>query len=345
MGKRILITGGAGFAGHHFVEHIMKTTDWQIVVLDKLTYASAGLDRLRGVDFYPHSRIEVLTADCSRPYPEGLAREIGLVDYILHMAAETHVDRSIREPAAFIEANILGTLYTLEFARKVRPIQFIYFGTDEVFGPNYSPIGFEEWHRYNSTNPYAATKAGAEELCLAYSNTHGVPLLITHCMNLFGERQHPEKFIPLAIRSVLEQKEILLHGCRREEKQNMAHLDKIHPGARSYIHCRNAAAAMVFLLNREQYRRDKINIAGEVEVDHVAMVEFIGEVLDKPVHYRLVEHMATRPGNDLRYGLDGTLLTRMGWRPPEAFWSSLEKTIHWTVANPRWLYGMEGCSA
>jgi dTDP-D-glucose 4,6-dehydratase len=177
--KRILITGGAGFAGHRVVEHVLKNTDWEVVVLDRLNYAANGFDRLRDIEAFDDRRVTTLTADFSQPISPGIKREIGTLDFILHMGAETHVDNSILDPLPFVMSNVVGTLGILQFAREQSNLkQFIYFSTDEVFGPANEGVAYQEWDRYDSRNPYAAAKAGGEELAMAFANTYGIPVLV-----------------------------------------------------------------------------------------------------------------------------------------------------------------------
>jgi len=348
--EKVLITGGCGFIGHHFVEHFLKNTQWKIIVLDKLTYAASGFDRLRDIEAFSNERVKVFTADLSQGVEDGIKTEIGPVDYIMHLAAETHVDRSIESPKEFVTANVMGSWGVLEFARwqmakyggRLKALQ--YFGTDEVFGPAYMPEDasrwactirdtlqlrgvYEEWDRYNSTNPYSATKAGGEELALAYANTYKVPLFVTHTMNCFGERQHPEKYIPMVIRKVLQGEEVTVHGNE----------DGSRSGSRFYIHCRNVASASHFLLERGK-RREKYNIVGEQEVSNLELARLIADILGKPLKYRMVDFHSSRPGHDLRYGLDGGKMERLGWRPPMKFVSSLMSTVKWTLDHPRWLW-------
>lgn len=345
MSKRILVTGGAGFIGHHFVEHLLKNTDWEIVVLDRLNYASTGFDRLRDIKVFDGNRVKIFTADFTRPIVEGLAHEIGEVHYIVHMGAETHVDNSIANPEPFVMSNVVGTMRMLDFARTQKNlIQFLYFSTDEVFGPAPVETAYSEWARYNSGNPYAAAKAGGEELALAYANTYRLPVLITHTMNVFGERQHPEKFIPGTIRKILNGETVTIH----------ANKDRTKAGSRFYIHGRNVAAAMMFLLDRYSMKdpvnviphgtywrgnpyADKFNIVGEKEVDNLELAQFIASVLGKELKYEMVDFHSSRPGHDLRYALDGKKMKEFGWEVPMGFEESLRKTIEWTLANPRWL--------
>lgn len=325
---RILITGGAGFAGHHLVEHILKNKNWEIIVLDRLNYASNGWNRLRDIQAYDDKRVMSVAADFSNSLSEGVRKEIGLVDYIIHMGAETHVDNSIINPEPFVRANVLGTMWMLEFAKTQKNLlQFVYFSTDEIFGP--APKGTEhrEWDRYNCTNPYSATKAGGEELALAYANTYQIPVLITHTMNLFGERQHPEKFIPLIIRKVLSGEKLFIHAYKKKKKA----------GSRFYIHCRNMASALLFLLDQKIWEREKFNIVGEKELDNLEIALKVAEIMGGYLNYELIDFHSSRPGHDLRYALDGNKLLELGWELPKNFEISLEKMIKWTLNNPRWL--------
>ncbi len=328
--KKILITGGNGFFGHHFCEHILKNTDWDIDIIDRLSYASSGYDRLKEVSCYDDKRIRHFSHDFTLPITEGLLQELKDVNYIAHLGAETHVDNSITNPEIFIRSNVIGTMNMLQFARQCSNLEkFFYMGTDEVFGPapvETVPNGYKEWDRYNSTNPYSAAKAGGEELCLAWANCYGVPIVIGHTMNLFGERQHQEKFIPKCIRKILDGEEITIH----------ADPDLVTSGSRFWIHCRNAAEAVLFLLNNGQLR-DKYNIVGEKEVSNLDMALFIGKILGKEVKYKMVDFHSSRPGHDTRYGLCGDKLINMGHNYPKTFEESLIKTINWTLENPKWL--------
>lgn len=327
MKKRVLVTGGCGFVGHHVVEHLLKTTDWLVLVFDKLSYAANGLERLRDINVFDDRRVTVMTSDFALPISEGVAREIGQLDYIFHLGAETHVDRSIDDPAPFVMTNVVGTMHLLNFARQVKGLKkFFYFSTDEVFGPAPKGTDYKEWDRYNSGNPYAASKAGGEELCLAYGNTYKLPVVITHCMNIFGERQHSEKFIPKVIRAVMAGEKVVIHSDAQKKV----------PGSRFWIHARNVAAAMMFLVEKGD-SQEKYNIVGEREVNNLEIAKFIANVLGRPLNYELVDFHSSRPGHDLRYALDGTKMHEMGWRLPLNFEQSLEKTIQWTLENPKWL--------
>lgn len=324
---RILVTGGAGFIGHHICEHFLKNTDWDIVILDRLSYASSGFDRLRDVGCFDLKRVSIFTADFSKEISEGIIKEIGEVDYILHMGAETHIDKSIEDPEPFVISNVLGTMHILNFIRKLKNIKkVIYFSTDEVFGPAPEGTFYKEWDRYDCGNPYSATKAGAEELCLAYANTYGLPISIVHVMNVFGERQHPEKFIPMTIKKVLNGEKVLIHADKTKTKS----------GARFWIHCRSVANAVHFLLDRAEIR-EKYNIVGEREVNNLKMAQYIANIIGKPLKYEMVDFHSSRPGHDLRYALDGAKMEKMGWKLPVNFEQSLKKTIQWSLQNKKWL--------
>jgi len=326
--KKILITGGAGFAGHHMVEHLLKNTDWHIIVFDRLSYAANGYDRLRDISVMDDKRVQILGGDFTIPLTVGIKQEMGGVNYIVHMGAESHVDNSIRDPEPFVMSNVVGTMHMLNYAKELDSLeQFIYFSTDEVFGPAPEGHAYTEWERYDSGNPYAATKAGGEELALAYANTYKLPIAITHTMNLFGERQHPEKFIPLIINKVLAGETVTIHSSK----------DKKKAGSRFYIHCRNMADAVLFLLNNGQVMRDKFNIVGEKEVDNLTLAQLVADVVGKPLNYEMVDFHSQRPGHDLRYALDGTKMQELGWDVPRHFEVSLEKTVRWMLDNPRWL--------
>ena len=296
-------------------------------MIDKLTYASNGFERLRDTGCLDNKRLSVFCADFINPISFGLAKELGDIDYIVHLGAETHVDNSITNPEPFVFANVVGTMRVLDYARTLKNLKkFIYFSTDEVFGPAPKDINYKEWDRYNTTNPYSAAKAGGEELCLAYANTYKLPIIISHCMNAFGERQHPEKYIPSTINKILQGETVTIHSDPTCTKA----------GTRFYIHCRNISAATLFLLNNGQ-ARDKYNIVGEKEVDNLILAETIAKIIRKPLIYQMVNFHGSRPGHDLRYGLDGSKMKEMGWVIPKDFESSLEKTINWYLNNRKWL--------
>lgn len=331
MTKKVLITGGCGFIGHHVVEHFYKTTNWDIIVIDKLSYASYGYERLRDTGVIDKNnndeRVNIYTYDLCNPIEEGLIYELGDVNYIFHLAAETHVDNSIKYPAEVIKNNVSSTVTMLEYAKKLKNLEyFFYFSTDEVFGPALGDKLYTEWDRHRPTNPYSASKSAGENICISYENTYKLPIIIVNVMNAFGERQHIEKFIPNTIRKVLNGDKVIIHsyGCKKKA------------GSRFYIHARNIANALRFLIDNGKVG-EKYNIVGEKEVDNLEMAQFIADIVGKPLDYEMVDFHNDRPGHDLRYGLDGTKMTEMGWKLPIDFEHSLENTIRWTLANEKWM--------
>ena len=324
---RILITGGCGFIPSHVVEHFHRTTEWDIFIIDKLSYAAKGTSRLKSSGLINSPRIHLYVFDLTSTLSPGLIEELGKIEYIIHMAAETHVDNSIAQPIDFIKNNVDSTLNLLEYARSRQFLKkFFYFSTDEVYGPAPGQISYKEWDRHNPTNPYSASKSAAEQICMAYQNTYKVPVVIINVMNAFGERQHVEKFIPKCIKMISEGKTITIHS---DPTCTMA-------GSRFYIHARNIASAVYFLISHGKIG-EKYNITGEKEVDNLSMAQLIAGFLGKELSYKMVDFHSDRPGHDLRYSLDGTKLFSLGWQLPRNFDESLKKTVEWTLAHPDWL--------
>ena len=232
--------------------------------------------------------------------------------------------------------NVVGTAHILDYARKLDNLErFTYFSTDEVFGPAPKGVNYKENDRYNSTNPYSASKAGAEELVVAFENTYGLPSLITHTMNVFGERQNPEKYIPMVIKKTRDGEIVTVH----------ANTEKTIAGSRHYIHAEDVADALLFLYKYDisgmtpdetGAKCQKFNIVGKDEIDNLQLAEFIAKTQNKELNHKMVDFHSQRPGHDLRYALDGSKMANMGWTPHSAF-ERLEKTIKWTLENDRWL--------
>jgi dTDP-glucose 4,6-dehydratase len=330
--RKLLITGGAGFIASHVIDRFLKMSYWDIVILDRFTYASGGLQRLKEINAYDNPRVKIHNVNCAEPMSACLRKEIGDVDYILHMAAGTHVDNSIACPRDFVEANVFGTFEMLEYARSLPDLsRFIYFSTDEVYGPAAVGQKFSEWDRYNSCNPYSATKAGGEELVLAWANTYGVPAIITHCMNVVGERQHHEKFLPRVVRAALEGTLLKLHVDPRTGKMS----------SRNYFHAKDVAEATGFLIGQNAPIREKYNIAGDQEISNLDVVLEVEKILGRTIRYELVNPTDVRPGFDVRYGLSGEKMKGMGWTAPNNFHEMLPSLVEWMVApqNKHWLYG------
>lgn len=335
--KTILITGTSGFIASHICEHILKNTDWNIIGIDKLSYSSSGYDRLRDIKAFDDKRVKLFATDLTLPLPEGLIKEIGEVDYILHLAAETHVDNSISSPVSFVQNNINSTIYLLEYARSLKGLKkFLYFSTDEVFGTAPPNVNYKEGDRFNPGNPYSASKASAECICMAYANTYKMPIIITNTMNVIGERQHPEKFVPKVINCVLDGKTVPIHSDKTKK----------HAGTRFYIHARNVADAVLFILkktnetlNNIDASKGKFNIVGEKEFDNLALAKLIAKHMNKPLKYEMVSWHESRPGHDLRYAISGMKMKRLGWKPPVTIEQSINKVIDWNLMpeNKKWL--------
>jgi dTDP-glucose 4,6-dehydratase len=270
--------------------------------------------------------VVILSHDFAQPMPPYLEREIGPVDILLHVGGETHVDRSIDDAEPFVISNVLGTMRMLELARRKRVEKFLYFSTDEIFGPAPPGVHFKENDRYNAGNPYAAAKAGGEELVVAYHNTHKVPAIITHTMNIFGERQLAEKFIPKVIRKVMHDELVTIHADKTRTVS----------GSRFYLHLADLCDAVLFLLDAGN-PGEKYNIVGEREVTNLEVAQMIAGFLLKPLRHEMVDFHTSRPGHDLRYALDGAKLAAMGWRHKVGFAAGLERTVNWYVDNPSWL--------
>lgn len=339
MSKNVLITGGAGFIAHHIIDRILRTTDWNIITLDRLDF-SGNLNRLADMmqDHAPEVRRRVkpvfhdLKAEIS-PLTAGM---IGDINYVLHLAAGSHVDRSIEYPMEFVMDNVVGTVNLLQWARTLPNLErFINFSTDEVFGPAPPGVNYKEYDRYNSTNPYSASKAGAEELCVAYENTYKMPMMVTHTMNVFGERQTPEKFIPLCIRKVMHDETVTIHSDATRTKA----------GSRFYVHAKDVADALLFLLQKNpQIEPDygnakcrKFNIVGKEEVDNLSLAKMIAAAQNKELKYEMVDFHTSRPGHDLRYALSGDLMRSLGWEPRVALSDRIKEVSDWYVNNTRWL--------
>lgn len=326
--KNWIITGGAGFLGHHVVEHILRNTNDNVIVIDKLSYATRGYDKLRSFAADTNQRVKIFPIDLITKISDGIAYEIGKdIHYIVHLAAESHVDNSIKDPIPFIQNNILSTLNILEFARTLPNLErFVYWSTDEIYGSAPEGVSYKEDDCQRPTNPYSASKSASEMISLAYANTYGIKLIITNCMNIFGERQHIEKWIPKIIKALRDNTELQIHSDKNCK----------NPGKRSYIHARNCADALLYIVRNGKVG-ERYNITGERELDNLEIVNFISSVLKKEAKYKLVDFHSDRPGHDLRYALDGSKLEQLGWKPPIGFNDSLKKVVLWTVQNQEWL--------
>jgi dTDP-glucose 4,6-dehydratase len=332
---RVLVTGMLGFIGHYVAARLLRDTDWELVGLDRID-ATSTLHRLHHVPGWASMahRTKFVWHDLRAPLNKSVDREVGPIDVVLHLAASTHVDRSIDDPMMFVQDNTVGTAHLLDWWRhRGRDGLFINFGTDEVFGPAEPGQSFQEWDRYHSANPYSASKAGAEELACAFSNTYGLRIIATHAMNVFGERQHPEKFIPNTILKIMKGEKVVVHADPTGQRS----------GTRFYQHADNAAAALQWLVENAEkvvtahHLFDKMNLVGEHEVTNLDMAKMVAEIVGEPLHYELVDARTSRPGHDFRYALDGSKLKDLGFGYPMSFEDSLERAVRWYMEHPDWL--------
>jgi len=331
----ILITGGAGFIAHHTIKRILDETDWNIVSLDRLDF-SGNLNRLYDMlkDHNQKHRVKIVYHDLKAEINQTTSNLIGNVDYILHMAANPHVDKSIKDPLSTVLDNVVGTCNILNFARTQMPSlkRFIYFSTDEVFGPCPPNVDFTEYSRYNSKNPYSASKAGGEELSVAFHNTYKLPVYIIHSMNVFGERQQTAAFIPICIRKILKDEVLTIHSDHT--------LTKIP--TRKYVHALDVADAVLLLLQTDTTSIDedlpkvpKFNIAGMEKIDILTIANTIAECIGKPLKYKVSS--SDRPGTDLDYSLAGPRLQNLGWYPKIPFKESIPSIVDWYLKNREWI--------
>lgn len=334
----VLVTGGCGFAGHHLVEHLLATTNHRVVILDSLTYAGRA-DRLTDIEGYDPDRVRILWHDLRAPLPAHPALED--VTAVLHLAAESHVDRAIANPVPFVANNIMATLNLCEWARHRELTHFVQISTDEVYGPAAEGHAHREWEPAIPSNPYAASKAGQEAIAISFWRTYGLPVVITNTMNLYGERQHPEKFVPMLVRNISQGKRVKLHG--RPLPGIVTGLTW-EPSARHWLHARNHADALCWILERtparygdkDVDRPDRWHVAGE-ERTVLEMADLVGQILHWQPAIMWEDYHSSRPGHDHRYALDSSKIHAAGWKPPLSLDDALERTVRWMVAHPAWL--------
>lgn len=337
MSERALLTGAGGFIGCHTLAHIMHNTDWEVVATDSFRH-KGKTDRIEEM-LVAHpdwrERTTVITHDLTAPFSDQMISRIGKIDYVLNVASESHVDRSIDDPVTFIKNNVDLVLNMLEYARVVKPKRFMQISTDEVYGA--APVGIDhkEWAAILPSNPYSASKAAQEAIAISYWRTYDVPVIITNTMNNFGEMQDPEKFVPMVIQKINKGEKVTIHGTE----------DYI--GSRFYLHARNHADALLYIIKNlgiTHYsdgdtivKPDRYNVVGNVEKNNLELAQLIADMMGKPLDYELVDFHHTRAGHDRRYALDGNKLIDLGWQPPVSFEDSLQQTIEWTLERPEWL--------
>jgi len=321
---RILVTGGAGFIGSNFIRYALRNhPDWYVTNLDKLTYAG-NLENLRDIE--GSSRYSFIKGDIAdRELVDALFRE-NHFDSVVNFAAESHVDRSILDPAPFIDTNIKGTQVLLEAARQHGISRFVQVSTDEVYGslgPADPPFTEESPLRPNS--PYAASKAAADMMVRAYYKTYGVPSVVTRCSNNYGPYQFPEKLIPLMITNALEDKPLPVYG----DGQNV----------RDWIHVEDHCRAIDLVIQGGQ-AGEVYNIGASCEMKNLDVVRAVLEVLGKPES--LITFVPDRPGHDRRYAIDATKISKeLGWKPRYRLLGVLPELVRWYQDNEAWWRGIK----
>ncbi|APG59264.1 dTDP-glucose 4,6-dehydratase [Christiangramia salexigens] len=328
---KILITGGAGFIGSHVVRlFVNKYPEYEIFNLDALTYAG-NLENLKDVE--AKANYTFLKADIND------ANEIDKLfndydfDKVIHLAAESHVDRSISNPLAFVETNILGTLNLLNAARKYwadyNDKLFYHISTDEVYGTLGDSGLFTEKSSYDPNSPYSASKASSDHFVRAYGETYGVPYIISNCSNNYGPNQFPEKLIPLFINNIVNKKELPVYGDGKY--------------TRDWLFVKDHAIAIDLAFHKGEIK-ETYNIGGFNEWQNIDLIQLLCKIMDKKLaredgdSARLITYVKDRPGHDKRYAIDaGKINKRLGWKPSVTFEEGLEKTIDWYLHNSQWL--------
>lgn len=334
MSKRVLLTGASGFFGHHLLRHILMNTDWEVVCICSWKHKGLPERVKQAIDGQDANRVTVITHDLEAPLPERTRASLWNIDYILNIASNSHVNRSIDDPVPFVEGNVSLVVNMLELARQLKPELFLQFSTDEVYGPAPLGIDFPEWSTIVPSNPYSASKAAQEAIAISYWRTYDVPVIITNTMNLTGQAQDSEKYPAMLIRKIFNNESVTIHGKEGDI------------GSRYYIHARNAADAVLFIINKlgvKHYEEDKVllpdryNIVGETELNNLELAEMVARLMDKELKYEFIDFHHGRPGHDRRYALSGQKLKELGWQPPEGFEGSLKSTIDWTLKHQEWL--------
>ena len=331
--KNILITGGSGFIGSNFIHYLLKESNFsgRIINIDKLTYAG-NPENLISIEDEFKDRYSFFKVDiCDK---ESLANIFikYKIDAICHFAAESHVDRSIASPEAFIHTNIIGTFNLLELARTNQDhIElFHHISTDEVFGSLGDTGIFSEDDPYRPNSPYSASKAASDHLVRSYHKTYNLPVTISNCSNNYGPYQFPEKLIPLMVLNAVENKPLPIYGNGKNVRDWLFVND----------HCK-----AIWTIMQSGKRGETYNIGGNTEMENLPLVEMICDILDDILpengnrpHKELITFIKDRPGHDLRYAIDFSKLQReLGWKPEESLASGLQKTIKWYLDNKDWV--------
>ena len=312
---RLLVTGGAGFIGCNFVRHVLaETGDIIVRVLDKLTYAG-NLDNLQDVAVDPRFefiKADVCDADAVRAAMDG-------VDRVAHLAAETHVDRSIISAEAAVQTNFVGTFVMLEAAREAGVERFLHMSTDEVYGSSLTDR-FTEDHPLNPRNPYSASKAGADRLAYSYFVTYDLPVVIARPANNYGPWQYPEKLIPFFVYRALRDEPLPVYGDGMQ--------------VRDWLYVKDDCRALMTILERGEPGQ-AYNVAAGNERPNLETIGVVLDELGKPES--LIQHVEDRPGHDLRYPMDGAKLRALGWEPMMPWEPGIRQTVRWFAGHHEWM--------
>lgn len=330
MHKKVLLTGGAGSIGIHVIAHIMHHTDWEIINID--SFRHKGYKERLNVLFKDHpewrERVTDIQHDLVCPIPKIQ------VDCIFHLAALSDVFFSVENPAYVIKNNIESTINVLELARVQENLEsFIYFSTDEVYGPVEKGKAHKEWDTHRPSNAYAASKAACEDICYSYWRSYDLPIVITNTMNNYGEMQSASKFPVIVQKKIEAGEEIEIHGNNNEI------------GTRFYIHSRNVADALLFIIKRGAKKHemgkidspDRYHIVGDKCISNLELANTISRLMGKELKYKLVDFHKDNPAHDIHYGLEDNNLRAAGWVQPVPFELSLKNTIEWQQDNKDWI--------
>lgn len=334
--KRVLVTGGGGSIGVHVIAHLMINTDWEIVVIDSFRHKGFRERIDRVVMDHPKwkPRIKEIQHDLVCPISDTMREDIGHIDIIIHLAALSDVFFSVENPVYTIQNNVNSTLMMLEYARSLTDLEsFVYFSTDEVYGPAEVGQAHKEWESHRPSNSYAASKAACEDICYAYWRQYQLPIIITNTMNNFGQMQGPSKFPAIVQKKLNSGEEVDIH----------AHDGEV--GTRFYIHSRNAADAILFILGKGAVLHEigqldepvRYNVVGEVQLSNLEIAQHIAKIMKKELKYKLVDFHSKNPAHDMHYGLDKSKLEKAGWKQPISFEESMEDTVNWQQLNKDWL--------
>lgn len=334
--KVVLITGISGSIGCHFFAHFCHNTDWHVVGIASFRHKGQS-DKISHM-FIEHpewqERLTLVMHDLVGPLSNLTKKKIGHVDYIINLASLSDVFDSIEHPVDYIQNNVWSVLNMLEYARECKPEVFIQISTDETTGPTEEGQRHDEWDPVLPSNPYSASKACQEAISISYWRTYNVPIVITNTVNNFGELQQSNKFPVIIQKKVKNDETVTIHGKEGEI------------GTRFYIHSRNFADAVLFIIkNKKPYlhtpnavdRPDRYNITSENNIDNLQFAKLIAKLMGKELRYTFQDSQFTRPGHDKAYGLSGKKLADLGWKTPVSFEESLQNVIEWQDANPEWL--------